>query len=164
MLLGGLAIKPGVFAADCFGEGARQMSVGRRCRGISRLDGEQNVAEPELVLDSDRQADQPGLGKDRAVQAGPLGIAPSFPTLDKLAFLFSPLGRGGELAELAYGPGDVLVLVLLPARLAQSAAQGQVAGREGVLRFFLFQCEAEVLVRLVVALQPGQGQPQAAEQ
>ena len=58
----------------------------------------------------------------------------------------------------------LLRLVLRLGRLAHRAAQGEVAGREGVLRLLLLQGDAQVLVRLVVAAEPGQRQAVAAQQ
>ena len=111
------------------------------------MDRGEQVAEAKLVFHGDRQIERSRLGKHAVAQAGPLRIA-----------------RPVELRQQADGPGDVARLVVGLLGLAQRAAQGEVARGDVALRLFLLEGDPQVFERLVVALQPHQGQPEPAQQ
>lgn len=66
-------------------------------------------------------------------------------------------------AEQPNSPGHVVQLVFGLLRLAAGAAEGEVPGRDSVLGVLHLVGSAQVLERLVVPLQPGQRQTEAAQ-
>ncbi len=144
---GGTGVQPGEVRRDGLRKRGGEVCIGGGGQRINRMHTRQRLAQLDLLGLADRHLQRPRFGKDGTAERGPFGVAGLLIT-----------------AEKADGPGDVFRPIVRVRRLAHRPAQGEVAGSESVGPALHLHRRAQMLVRLVVALHPGQRQAEAAQQ